>query len=66
MKLIQQACRNQSFYHPLLDAESDRYFVYLFDLIRQAMPELDDRQAAQAVYACFEGKAQVLKQLRCV
>lgn len=63
MKQIQQACRNQSFYHPLLDAKSDRYFVYLFDLIHQAMPELDDRQAAQAVYACFEGKAQALKQL---
>lgn len=62
LKLIHQACQQQVFYRPLLDAESDRYFVYLFNLLQQQFPQLDQRSIAKLVYACFEGKAQVLKQ----
>lgn len=63
LKMIQHECRNKALYHPLVDAESDRYFVYLYDLIHQKLPELDERKIISMIYACWEGKAQVIKDL---
>lgn len=63
LKMIQKACRNSVIYHPLVDAESDRYFVYLYDLIHRKLPALDEREIISIIYACWEGKAQVIKRL---
>lgn len=63
LKMIQHACRNSVIYHPLVDAESDRYFVYLYELIQKKLPTMDEREIISTIYACWDGKAQVIKKL---
>ncbi len=61
--LILQTAGKPVLYHPLLDTQSDRYFVYLFALIKEHNPTMDDRQVCQAVYDCWRQKAQTMKML---
>lgn len=63
LKMIQQACQKRVIYHPLVDAESDRYFVYLYDLIHKKLPAMEEREIIRTIYACWDGKAQVIKKL---
>lgn len=63
LKMIQSACQNKVIYHPLVDAESDRYFVYLYDLIHKQLPERDEREIISLIYGCWEGKAHIIKEL---